>query len=119
MVRWIAAVVVSLWLCVPTLAAAADQGQSNDLLSGDILGVSKEQALIVGAGILGGALVLHLAAPGDFTFFVGGVVGGLAAAWWYENGGEEKLRPLLRPQPASAEPPASGRPILAGFALAH
>ena len=120
MPKWIAAIVVSLWLAAPTLALAASyQRQSGDVLQGDIFGVSKEQALVVGAGILGGALVLHLTAPGDLTFFRGGAVGGLAAVWWYENGGEAQLRPLLKPTSATPETAAPDRPILAGLTLAR
>lgn len=118
--KWIAAAAVALWLCAPTLAvAAADQGQSGDALAGDIFGVSKEQALVVGAGILGGGLVLHLVIPGELTYFVGGVAGGLAALWWYENGGETQLRPLLKPARAGTGATAPGRPVLAGLALAR
>src|SRR5258707_3436271 len=113
MPRWIAAVLVLGCLCAPNLASArADQGQAEYLLAGDMLGVSKEQALVVGAGIVGGAIVLHLVAPGDFTYFAGGVLGGLAALWWYENGGEAKLRPLLRLDSAGAGGVARGRPAL-------
>jgi hypothetical protein len=113
MPKWIAAAVVALWLCAPTLGAAADQRQSGDALAGDVLGVSKEQALVVGAGILGGALVLHLVIPGELTYFVGGVAGGLAALWWYENGGQTQLRPLLKPAGTSMAATASGHPVLA------
>ena len=103
MLKWIAAVVVCGWLCAPNIAvASSDQRQSTkvpaaDILAGDVLGISKEQALVVGAGVIGGALVLHLLIPGDFTYFAGGALGGLAALWWYENGGETRLRPLLKP----------------------
>jgi len=112
MLRWIAALLLAACLCTPNFASArADQG--------DILGVSKEQALVVGAGIVGGALVLHLVAPGDFTYFAGGVLGGLAALWWYENGGESQLRPLLRVDSASAVATGRGHPALEGLVLAR
>jgi len=123
MPRWIAAVLVIACLCAPNLAFArgdqtrAEYTPAQDILAGDILGVSKEQALVVGAGIVGGALVLHLVAPGDFTYFAGGILGGLAALWWYENGGESKLRPLLRLDSAGAVLNARGRPVLEGLVL--
>jgi hypothetical protein len=122
MPKWIAAVLVSTCLCAPNFAfALSDQGQSEailagDTLGGDILGISKEQALVVGAGIVGGALVLHLVVPGDFTYFAGGVVGGLAALWWYENGRETKLRPLLKLDRATAVVNARAGPLLEGVA---
>jgi len=73
--------------------------------------------LVVGAGIVGGALVLHLVAPGDFTYFAGGILGGLAALWWYENGGESQLRPRLRLDSASAAANTRGRAAIEGLAL--
>lgn len=116
--RWIAAPLLAACVCAPNFASArADQGQAEFLPAGDILVVSKEQALVVGAGIVGGALVLHLVAPGDFTYFAGGILGGLAALWWYENGGEGQLRPLLRLDSANAAAKMRGRPALEGLAL--
>jgi hypothetical protein len=113
MPKWIAAVLVSGWLCAPNLAfALSDQGWSADIAS-----IPKEQTLVVGAGIIAGALVLHLVVPGDFTYFAGGVVGGLAALWWYENGGETKLRPLLKLDRATGGLSARGGPLLDGVAL--
>ena len=123
MPRWIAAVLVMACLCAPNLAfARGDQERTGytlaqDIMAGDILGIPKEQALVVGAGIIGGAIVLHLVAPGDFAYFAGGALGGLAALWWYENGGETKLRPLLRLERASAVVNARNRPVLDGIAL--
>ena len=115
--------VVMACLCAPNLAfARGDQERTGytlaqDIMAGDILGIPKEQALVVGAGIIGGAIVLHLVAPGDFAYFAGGALGGLAALWWYENGGETKLRPLLRLERASAVLNAPDRPVLEGIAL--
>jgi len=109
MPRWIAALLLAACLCVPNFTARADQG--------DILGVSREQVLVVGAGIVGGALVLHLVAPGDFTYFAGGVLGGLAALWWYENGGESQLHPMLKVDRASVAANARSRPVIEGLAL--
>jgi hypothetical protein len=84
-------------------------------LAGDFLGAPKEQVVAVGAGIVVGALVLHLVVPGDFTYFAGGVVGGLAALWWYENGGEARLRPMLKLHRAAAVVNARGGPVLEGI----
>ena len=72
--------------------------------------------MVVGAGIVAGALVLHLVVPGDFTYFAGGVFGGLAALWWYENGGETRLRPTLKLNRAAAVINARGEPLLEGVA---
>ncbi len=123
MPKWIAAVLMAACLCAPNCAFAdTATNQSRDILAkdipaGDILGVSKERALVVAAGILGGALVLHLVVPGDLTYFAGGVVGGLAALWWYEHGGETQLHPSLKPARAGPAGAAHGSPVVAGLVL--
>jgi hypothetical protein len=110
MPRRIAALLLAACLCMSNLASArADQG--------DILGVSREQALVVGAGIVGGALVTHLVAPGDFTYFASGVLGGIAALWWYENGGERQLHPVLRVDRATLAANPRGRLVLDDLAV--
>jgi hypothetical protein len=120
MPNWIAAVLVSCCLYASDFAVArADQGNfgagpAGYLPAGDILGIPKEQAAVVGAGIVAGALVLHLVVPGDFTYFAGGIIGGLAALWWYENGGEARLRPKLKLDRATAAVNARGGPVLEG-----
>jgi hypothetical protein len=122
MPKWIAAALVLGCLCVPDFAfARADQGDfgaspAGYIPAGDILGIPKEQAAVVGAGIVAGALVLHLVVPGDFTYFAGGVVGGLAALWWYQNGGEARLRPKLKLDRATTVINARGGPVLEGIA---
>jgi hypothetical protein len=122
MPKWIAAALVLGCLCAPDFAfARADQGDfgaspAGYIPAGDILGIPKEQAAVVGAGIVAGALVLHLVVPGDFTYFAGGVVGGLAALWWYQNGGEARLRPKLKLDRAATVVNARGGPVLEGIA---
>src|SRR5260221_10731978 len=64
--------------------------------SDEILGISKENAFAIGAGVMVGALVLHLVVPADFTYFAGGILGGVAANWWYRNGGQAPGRALLK-----------------------
>lgn len=115
MPKWIAAALVAGWFCVPLPALAASERD----WPADGFDISKEQALIVGAGIVGGALVLHFVIPGDFTYFAGGIAGGLAALWWYENGGEAALRPLLNPDRTAAAAKPRFRPIVQGLALAR
>src|SRR5712691_3933241 len=124
MPKWIAAVLVLGCLCAPDFAfARADQGDfgagpAGYIPAGDILGIPKEQAAVVGAGIVAGALVLHLVVPGDFTYFAGGVVGGLAALWWYERE-HAKKRPVLKVDRASAVTNAGAGPVLEGVAASR
>src|SRR5260221_9256340 len=64
--------------------------------SDEILGISKENAFAIGAGVIVGALVLHLVVPADFTYFAGGILGGLSANLWYCNGGESPELALVK-----------------------
>ena len=115
MPKWIAALLVSGCLCVPNFSfAASDQDRFRD-----VVGMSKEQALVVGAGAIVGALVVDLLVPVDFAFLAGGVGGGLAANWWYRNGGEAQLRPLLKLDRASATATARDGAVPEGIALAR
>ena len=121
MPKWIVVLLIAGCLCAPDVASArADPGGAEvrlaaSSLDGDILGIPKEQAAMVGAGIVAGALVLHLVVPGDFTYFVGGVVGGLAALWWYENE-HAKKRPVLKVDRAGTVRNASAGPVPEGAA---
>ncbi len=62
--------------------------------------LTKGQLLAIGAGAVVGAVVLHAVLPGEFTFLVGGVAGGLLADYWYNNGGADTLRASIRHMPA-------------------
>jgi hypothetical protein len=117
MPKWIVALLVAACLCAPDAAIArSDQGGAEVRLAasgldGDIFGIPKEQAAVLGAGIVAGALILHLVVPGDFAYFAGGVAGGLAALWWYENE-HAKKRPALKADRAAAVGNTGAGPIL-------
>src|SRR5258708_27040260 len=64
--------------------------------SDEILGISKENAFAIGAGVMVGALILHLVVPADFTYFAGGILGGFAANWWFPHSGGSPARALLQ-----------------------
>jgi hypothetical protein len=93
------------------LAAASAQAAPDPRRSGAVLGVPAEQAAVVVAGILAGAALVEALLPSRLAYIGGGVLGGLIANWWYETGGEGKLRPLVKPaiadvvaRPVAAEP---------------
>src|SRR5713226_5962060 len=101
MPRLIFALVVGFCLAMPNSGHAQQAPRlildsPSSERSNEILGVSKENAFAIGAGVVVGALVLHLVVPADFTYFAGGIVGGFAANWWYRNGGESQMRTLLK-----------------------
>src|SRR5260221_949379 len=97
MQKWIFALLLGFWLATPKFGQAQQVPDPPTLdRSDEILGVSKENAFAIGAGVVVGALVLHLLVPADFTYFAGGILGGFAANWWYRNGGESQVRALLK-----------------------
>jgi hypothetical protein len=110
MPRLILALLIAVCLAAPN-SAWAQQAPGTGVgapasRSDEIWGMSKENAFTIGAGIVVGALVLHVIVPADFTYFAGGVLGGFAANWWYRNGGEPQVRALLK----SSDPSAGGLP---------
>ncbi|HEV2301846.1 MAG TPA: hypothetical protein VGR91_09780 [Stellaceae bacterium] len=92
----ICAAVLALALAAPVAADAQVKTVPQQPQSGEILGLTKEQVFVVGAGVVVGALALHLLVGADFTYFAGAVAGGLAAGWWYEHGGKSELPPPIK-----------------------
>ena len=71
--------------------------------------MTKAQVIVVGAGVVVGALLVHVLIGADFTYFAGAVAGGLVADWWYEHGGKSQLPKLMKRLGAAA--PGAVRPI--------
>lgn len=82
--------------CLP-LSVFAQQIKANAPLqqATQILGITSDQALAVGFGLLGGAIGLHALLGGAASTVVGGVAGALVGDWWYE----QKVNPANRSAP--------------------
>lgn len=100
-------------LAAPTGAFAQGAPADTPTTKGYIDWNDSQQLATVGAGIVVGALVLHLVVPGDLTYFAGGVVGGLIANWWYRNGGAEQVHALVNPTVLEKAKAADRRPAIA------
>ena len=96
------AVLTLVVFCLFSPAAARAQTSAPAPQTEVVFGMTSDQFAMVGAGVVVGALALHLLIPGDITYFAGGIAGGLLANWWYRNGGAERVRATLRPTAASA-----------------
>jgi len=94
--RLIWAVVLAIALAAPIAADAQVKAAPQAPPQAKILGLTREQIVVIGAGVVVGALALHLLVGADFTYFAGAVAGGLAADWWYEQGGKSELPPLMK-----------------------
>jgi hypothetical protein len=71
-------------------------------------GVSTAKVLAIGTGAVLGVIAAQAIVIGDGVALVGGVVGGVAAAWWYDSASESgPTRASLR-QPAALPTSASG-----------
>lgn len=77
-----------LIICLPW-AGSAQQEKPVSMLrqATDILGVSTEQALAVGVGVLAGAIGLHALMGGMAYTMVGGLGGALVGDWWFAQRG--------------------------------
>ena len=115
MPKSILAVLIVLCIAFPSVSRAQPAASPLEQRSQEIFGMSEDNVLTIGAGIVVGALALHWVVPTDLTILVGGVLGGYAANWWYQHGGDSHVRALLKPsvgQPAlMAGDAARPRPI--------
>src|SRR5690242_20991998 len=59
-------------------------------------GVSSAKVLAIGIGALLGAVAGQAIVVGDGVTLVGGVAGGLLAAWWYDSAGGSPTRAAMR-----------------------
>ena len=109
--RLVCAAVLAIALAAPAAAHAQAKAAPQDPQAGEMLGLTKEQVFVVGAGVVVGALALHLLVGADFTYFAGAAAGGLAAGWWYEHGGKESLPQLTKKLRAAAAAPARPMPL--------
>jgi hypothetical protein len=107
--RFFCAALLAMALAAPVAALAPAKAASQEPQSTGIFGLTKEQVFVVGAGVVVGALAVHLVIGADFTYFAGALAGGLAADWWYEHGGKAQLPKLMKRLDAAA--PGAARPI--------
>jgi hypothetical protein len=81
--------------CLPLTGFADQVKQADPFKHAQFLGITADQAVAVGFGLLGGAIGLHALLGGGASTVIGGVAGGLLGDWWYE----QKLNPARRSQP--------------------
>jgi hypothetical protein len=98
----------------PSAQAPAPAQASTSTLPPTIEGVPTAKVLVVGAGILAGAVVIEAIAGGEVFAVIGGAAGGLLGAWWYDSANGNLTRASLRepaglPQLARAERLATAR----------
>jgi hypothetical protein len=115
MSKIIVTLLIVFCLALPSVSHAQSATSPLEKRSEEIFGMSQDNVLTIGAGIILGALALHWVVPTDLTILAGGVLGGYAANWWYHNGGDTRVRALLKPsvgqQALMAGDVAQPRPI--------
>jgi len=67
----------------PGAAPAVDSG---------MFGMTRGQLVAIAAGAVAGSVVIHAVLPGEVSYLLGGVAGGLLADWWYNNGGAQTIQ---------------------------
>jgi hypothetical protein len=90
-------------LVLSPLTAAAQQraAPAAPAIPSTIEGVATAKVLAIGIGVVLGAVATEALVAGEGVILVGGVAGGLIAAWWYENANSVSGRAAIR-QPAAA-----------------
>ena len=103
----------ALVLMAMTALPAAAQQKPAPAPAAAVEGISASKVLAIGIGVILGVVAAEAVASGEGVTLVGGAVGGLLGAWWYDNGGSLSRAALRQPD---------GVPTLARaeqLALAH
>jgi hypothetical protein len=103
-------------LVLSPLTAAAQQKPAvpTPSLPPTIEGVPTAKILVIGAGVLAGAVVVEAIAGGEVFAVIGGAAGGLIGAWWYDSANGSLTHASLRepaglPEAAHAQRLATAR----------
>src|SRR5690242_8215284 len=96
----VAAAIAALLLAGP---AKADPAPLPTAAQAEDFEASAERVVMIVTGAAIGAVLIHIAGLGDIGAIAGGLLGGMAADWWYRNGGDERVHAWLR-APAAADP---------------
>lgn len=72
-----------------------------------IEGLDSSRLVVIGAGLLIGALTMEVLVAGDLAILVGGVTGGVLTDWWYRKREAESMVPKAAYRFA-ADPPSQG-----------
>jgi energy-converting hydrogenase Eha subunit A len=93
---------------------AAAQQKPIQALPATVEGIPTAKIVAIGLGAVFGAVVADAVIAGDGVALLGGALGGVLAAWWYEGASAGASRAALRqpigtPVPVSAEQLALSR----------
>jgi hypothetical protein len=100
------AVVLALLTLTPFTASAQQRpAQAPTAPALTIEGISSAKILAIGIGAVLGVVAAEAVLAGDTVGLLGGVAGGILAAWWYDSASGGPSRAALR-QPAVAPIPA-------------
>jgi hypothetical protein len=66
-------------------------------------GISSSKVLAIGAGAILGVVAAQAIVAGEGLTLVGGVAGGVLAAWWYDNSGGGATRAAMHANAAAPE----------------
>jgi hypothetical protein len=102
----ILAAVLMLSVLMPFTASAQQKPvQAPSAPSLSVEGISSAKILAIGIGAVLGVVAAEAVLAGDTVGLLGGVAGGILAAWWYDSASGSPSRAALR-QPAVAPIPA-------------
>lgn len=83
-------------LVLAPLPAAAQQRAAPAPAPTAIEGVSSAKVLAIGFGAILGAVAANALVVGEGVTLIGGIAGGLAASWWYDNSSGGATRAAMR-----------------------
>jgi hypothetical protein len=113
--NFVLAVMLVLLALMPFTASAQQRpAQAPSAPALTIEGISSAKILAIGIGAVLGVVAAEAVLAGDTVGLLGGVAGGVLAAWWYDSASTGPSRaalrqPVIAPIPARAESLALAR----------
>ncbi|CAK0746611.1 exported hypothetical protein [uncultured Gammaproteobacteria bacterium] len=87
--------IAMLFVLMPLSAIAQQQNGPvpKTLIASQFIGMTTDQALAVGLGVIGGAIALNAMLGGGSATLVGAVAGAMIGNWWFEHNMGAEIRP--------------------------
>ncbi len=109
MSKWLYVLAVAVIGILPPAVSAQAQSPAVPPPEQAIEGIDASRVVVIGAGLLIGALAMEVLVAGDVAILAGAVVGGVMADWWYRTKDYDTIVPKARYRAAALPAPSTSR----------